>query len=130
MDAVESQAFYLSNDRGVSREGLGAGIGYDNLVPWSLVPGRKCGTDGGEQGWGVKIRNVVCQEGDVKSREKVGALDIEDVTRTLQHVGTDQTWLFAWLPWEHLVYLEVTSLAFSVSQNIAENQTEGKGASQ
>lgn len=124
MDVVESQALYVGHDRGVSREGLGAGIDMIAWCPGTLNDhsGRRCGTDGGEQGWGVKIRKAVSREGDVKSWGKVGALDTEDVTRTLQHLGTHQTWLVAWLPWEHLAHLEVTSLASSVSQNITENQ--------
>lgn len=35
--------------------------------------GRRCGTDGGEQGWGVKIRNVVAQEGMLRAGERWGS---------------------------------------------------------
>lgn len=32
--------------------------------------GRRCGTDGGEQGWGVRIRNAVSKEGALRARKR------------------------------------------------------------
>lgn len=45
---------------------------------------------GGKQGWGVKIKNVVYQVGQELGQG--GTPSIEDVTRMLKHLGTNQTW--------------------------------------
>lgn len=45
---------------------------------------------GGKQGWGVKIKNVVDQVDQELGQG--GTPSIEDVTRMLQHLGTNQTW--------------------------------------
>lgn len=45
---------------------------------------------GGKQGWGVKIKNVVDQVDQELGQG--GTPSIEDVTRMLQPLGTNQTW--------------------------------------
>jgi len=56
-------------------------------------------------------------------------LDLE-TNQTLHVKERDKSRGLAWLPWEHLAYLEVISLTTSISQNISENQKEGRGTSQ
>lgn len=76
---------------------------------------------------------------DIKHRDTVEVLDIGDANyysagletnQTLHVKERDKSRGLAWLPWDRLAFLEVISLTTSISQNISENQKEGRGTSQ